>query len=102
MIKRFAFLFLFFYFLALLQASFLPHFGAFFTFFNAVLVAVLVLNFFEPAKERSGIASAAIGGLFLDMFSGQFFGFWTALSVALAVFLKLFVKKYVRFPFLES
>lgn len=99
-------LFLFFYILTLFQTSFLIHFKIFREEFfswglNLVFLAVILINCFAPLKERSGIASAFIGGFFLDVFSEYFIGFHILILIALAFFIKFILRKHVRIPTLK-
>lgn len=80
----------FFYILALLQTSFwfsLPF----------ILIAVILISFFTSSASLSpGISSAFIGGLFLDVFSNHWFGFWVLILLGIVIFIKI-LRKYVRF-----
>jgi len=88
-----------FYFLALLQTSFLAHFSICGIVPNLILITVILWNFFEKPKDYSGLYGAAIGGFFLDIFSNRFVGFYILISLALAIIIKLVIRKYVRIPF---
>jgi rod shape-determining protein MreD len=95
------------WFLVLAQASFLVHFNVFsgvlgFWTPNLVLIAVVLVNFFEKPEKNSGILAAFIGGFFLDVFSGNFFGFFTLISLGLAVFFKLILKNYLQLEFFSK
>jgi rod shape-determining protein MreD len=96
--KKFLFLFLSLYFLCLLQTSFLVHFSIKGIVLNLVLIAVVLINIFENPREITGIFLAGFGGLFLDIFSERFFGFWIIVLLLTAVLLKFILKEYVRFP----
>jgi rod shape-determining protein MreD len=95
MLKKFVFLILFFYFLILLQISFLSRFFIFLP--NLVLVAIILINFFEEQKSNFGIFAALIGGFFLDIFSEQFFGYYFLISFSFAFFIKFVLKNYIQF-----
>lgn len=100
MIKRIIFIFLFFFFLILLQASFLAHFSFKGAVFNIFLLTVILICLFSRERDFA-IASALIGGFYLDIFSlGKtgFFGFYTLVVLGLAFFIRLVIRKYVQFP----
>lgn len=84
-----------FYFLVLLQNSFLVHFSIFGFLPNFILVSVIIISFLAPAL---GIYSALFGGFFLDIFSNNFIGFNVLMLFAMALFIKIILKKYVRSP----
>jgi rod shape-determining protein MreD len=91
MVRKIFFLILFFYLLTLFQTSFFPHFWP-------VLIIVVLINLFEPQKEKLGLFSAFFGGFFLDIFSENFIGFWILILLTLAFFIKLVLRKHVQFP----
>lgn len=97
MVRKIFFLILLLYFLALFQTSFFLHFPLG-SFFNFILVVVVLINFFEAQKENLGLFSAFIGGFFLDIFSENFFGFWTLILIIITLFIKFVLKRYVRIP----
>lgn len=97
MIIKIAVLILFFYVLTILQTSFLPHFDAFGGIPNLILISVIVINFFTQNNFLLGLASALIGGLFLDVFSSNPIGWNIAGLTGLAIFMNFILKKYVRF-----
>ncbi|MGB9743485.1 MAG: hypothetical protein ACPLW9_02100 [Minisyncoccales bacterium] len=100
MARQIIFYFLFFYFLVLLQTSFLIYFHLHHPFFNLALITVIILNLF--GSFRTKIISALSAGFFLDIFSlgqtGFFFGFYFLSLLALAFFLEFVFKKYIRHP----
>lgn len=87
---RTIFLIVFLYVLVLVQASwgFVPNF---------VLMSVVLINLLEKYRDESGIVAAFLGGFFLDIFSGRFFGFWIIITLAPAIFIKYFLKNYFHF-----
>ena len=87
--KKFLFFALFFYILAILQSSFFVHFKLFGGVANLVLLAVILIIFFEKPKELSGLFIAGIGGFYLDVFSD----FYIGTSVFLLIFLSFLAKK---------
>lgn len=97
-----ALIIIFLYFLTVLQTSFLVHFSILGIIPNFVLIAVVIINICENEKNYFGLFAAALGGLFLDIFSSQLMGFNILILLAIAVFIKLFFKKHVRIPFLEK
>jgi uncharacterized membrane protein YjjP (DUF1212 family) len=58
-----------------------------------------LINCFEKPEKNSVILAAFIGGFFLDVFSGNFFGFFTLISLGLAVFFKFVFKNYLQLEF---
>ena len=99
MLKKILILILPFYFLALLQSSFLIHFNISGIIPNFILLAVILINFFTPTPNFGvGVGSAFIGGFFLDIFSSSPIGFNVLILVALAFFIKIILKRYVRIP----
>jgi hypothetical protein len=68
--------------------------------FNLVLFAIILIGLFVRERQLA-LASALIGGFYLDVFSfslTRFFGFYTLISVILVVFIRLILRKYVKFP----
>lgn len=96
--KKILILVLFFYFLALFQASFLVHFKIWGMAPNLILILVIFINLFERPKNITGISSAVIGGFFLDIFSSKPIGFEVLILLGLAVFIKIILKRYVQIP----
>ena len=96
--KNFLILFFSFYVLALLQSSFLVHFGILGYVLNFILIITIFINLFEESQKNLGISAAFIGGFFLDIFSENFFGFWILTLLAMSLFIKFIFKRYVRFP----
>jgi len=96
--RKFLFLFLSLYILCMLQTSFLVYFSIKGIILNLVLITVILINIFENPREMTGIFLAGFSGLFLDIFSERFFGFWIVVLLLTAVFLKFVLKEYVRFP----
>jgi len=88
--------------LAIFQVSFAPHLkifsGKWFEWINFVDVAVLAIAIFERRRGAIGWLAALWGGIFLDMYSDRFFGFWMLALFVLVGAVKLVLKKYVRIP----
>jgi Na+/proline symporter len=93
---------LFLYALVLLQASFWPRFNLFsvswLRYLNITLIFIVVFSLFEKRKESGSIAAAMIGGAFLDLYSENFFGFWTIILISSVLFVKFVLRRYVRVP----
>ena len=85
-----------FYILVLLQTSFLVPFNIFGITPNFLILAVVLINFFEKPERKLGIVSGFFGGIFLDIFSGTFLGFYTAILLAAAFFIKYILRSYIR------
>lgn len=90
-------------FLAIIQVSFVPHFGIDavpgFKWLNLISLAVFVVAVFEHRRGRLSWAAALWGGIFLDLYSGYgFFGFWILSLAGIVAAVKLILKKYVRIP----
>ncbi len=88
--------------LAIFQMSFVPHLkifsGEWFRWINFVDVAVLAIALFERRRGAIGWLAALWGGIFLDIYSDRFFGFWMIVLFAVVGLIKLILKKYVRIP----
>jgi len=88
--------------LAIFQVSFAPHLkifsGDWFKWINFIDLAVLVIALFERRRGAVGWLAALWGGIFLDMYSDRFFGFWMIVLFAIVGAIKLILKKYVRIP----
>lgn len=91
-----------FYFLVLLQTSFLVHLNIKGIIPNFIIILVILWNLFEKKGGSLGMYNALIGGFFLDVFSNRPIGFYILILVILAIFIKLFIKKYVQIPFNEG
>ena len=102
MLKKILLSIIVFYFLVLVQTSFLVHFTIFDVVPNIVLILVVIWNLLEKRKNYFGVINALIGGFFLDVFSSQFIGFYVLIWVGLAIFIKLIFKRYVRIPFIDK
>ena len=85
--KRILILFFIFYFLCLVQTSFLIHFGIFNKGLNLVLIALFLFIFFSPAKQMPW--ESFLAGFFLDLFSKNIFG----VSMIILFLLGILIKK---------
>jgi len=92
-----------FYFLVLLETSFLVHFNVFLPklrwYPSLILLAVILLNLFEGPKKSFGIFAAVFGGFFWDIFSTNPIGFHILILVMVALLIKIILGQYVRTPF---
>ena len=102
MIKKLLLFIILFYFLALIQTSFLVHFSVWGLIPNLIFFSVIIWNIFERSKNNFGIYQAVAAGFFLDIFSSKIIGFNIIILIYLAIVIKLFLKSYVRIPFLEK
>lgn len=99
---RFILVFLLFLVLIIFQTTFLVHFPILGMVPNFIFAFVLLFAFFESSSVTNSFWYATTGGVLLDLFSANFFGFW-ALILVLSVFLiKFFVKSYVRPPIFQG
>jgi len=80
--------FIAFYFLAIFQASYLSHFKIRGGAWNTLLVAVILVNFFEKKEDKSGLIIGALAGFYLDLFSPYFMGIFTLVGVLIAFAVK--------------
>lgn len=86
---------LIFYFLILLQSSFLIHFNFFNFLPNLVLIFLVFLNFFRKTNDFPDLIIAFTAGFLLDIFSNRFIGFYVLICLAIYYFIKFLVKKYI-------
>lgn len=97
------------YFLTIIQDSFLPHFLIFGYTPNLVFILIIFLIFFKPgllAGQAGGrhdaasvsLISAILGGIFLDIFSANFFGFNVLILLAIVFFIDFILRKHVQIP----
>jgi rod shape-determining protein MreD len=101
MVKIFASI-LILYFLALLQTSFLVHLNFMGAIPNLVLMAVILINFFEDSDKKFGLVCGFLGGVFLDAFSGNFFGLFALICLGAAIFFKFILRQYFRLPAIKN
>lgn len=90
MFKKLLILIPVFYFLTLLQGSFLP--------FNLILILVILINLFEKQENYLGISSTLPAGFFLDIYSQKPIGYYILILLITAVFIKIVLKKYIHIP----
>ena len=94
--------FIAFYFLALFQVGYLIHFKVVGGMWNPILVAVIFFNFLEKREDKSGLAIGGLAGLYLDLFSSYFLGFFTLIGILIAFAIKsikplLETKRFISF-----
>mgnify|MGYP001595155512 FL=1 len=90
-----------FFILTILQTSFLVHFSLAGFILPLVFLVSFAITFFESRSSSAGILGAVIGGVFLDIASSHFFGFWTLILVLLSLAITHIMRIYVRFPLLK-
>lgn len=90
--------FILFYILSLFQTSFFVHFPIFGMIPNGLIIVAVLIHLFARNKPGIGLTSAIVAGLFLDICSGIWFGFWTGMMIAGSLLLQFFMKQYVRIP----
>lgn len=98
MVKKALFLIILFYFLILLQTSFLVQFNVFGIVPNFILISVILINLLERPKSYLGIFAGFAGGLLLDIFSSGIIGFHLLILLAISIFIKMILRKYVWTP----
>ncbi len=84
-------------FLILLQQSFLVHFFSWLP--NLILILVFSVNLLEEREKDLGIFLALFSGFFLDIFSVNYFGFYTIIFIFFAFSIKIILKNYFKFNF---
>ncbi len=93
MVKKIISIVFLLYLLAMLQASFFVHFFDYIP--NLILIVIVLVNLFEKEESYLGVFTALVGGFYLDIFSGRFFGLYLLLSFLISLFIKLVIKDYV-------
>lgn len=97
MIKKIVIFLFFSYILILLEMSFFPHFLSFLP--NLLFLTVILINFLEDQKEKSGFYFAFLAGILSDVFSQRFFGFYVLVYLFSAIFIKFILKTHFQFAF---
>lgn len=90
--RKFFIFILFFYLLTLIQTSFLIHFNIMGQVPNLILIALVLLIFFEKPEENFSFFAAFTGGFFLDIFSNVFLG----TSIIALLLMTFLFKKLVK------
>ncbi len=93
---------IYFYFLGIIQTSFLVHCEIRGGVLNIILLSIILFNFFEKKKSKTGFFIGAIGGFYLDIFSPYFPGIFTLLGITIALLICLLkpffeTKKFASF-----
>lgn len=96
MLKNLVILTILFYFLTLLQTSFLVHFSIKGVVINLILIALFLINILEIPEKNIGVVAAGISGLFWDIFSEKFIGYHILILVLFALLIKIILVRYVR------
>lgn len=96
------FLLIFFYLSAIIQTSFLVHYEIKGGSLNLVLISIILFNFFENKKSKSGLVIGGAGGFYLDVFSPYLPGIFTLLGIGTALLVRLLqpffeAKKHISF-----
>ena len=81
--KRIIFSLIFFFILALIQTSFLPHF---ISQLNLVLLFLIISLFF--GKGDNDYIIGLIAGIYLDIYSGYFFGIYILVSLLITFLIR--------------
>jgi len=88
-------------FMGIIQVSFAPYLAMpweWLSWVNLVDAAVVLIALFEKRRNKMSWVAAFWGGIFLDMYSVRFFGFWTLILIGVVAFVKVILKKYVQLP----
>ncbi len=95
---RAIFFFILFYFLSLLQTSFLAHFSFWGIVPNVLVLLVIGISVFANSDSSSGLLAALGAGFFLDIFSQKPLGFSVAILFVGVLLIKTLKRTYVRIP----
>lgn len=88
---------LIFYFLNIIQMSFLPFFDFLIFQINLSIFISLLVCVLEESQKLLGIFCAFWAGFFMDIFIGSmFFGLFTISFLLIAIMIKLVLYKYVK------
>lgn len=98
---------IFFYLLAIIQTSFLVHYGIRGGLLNIVLISIILFNFFEKKESKLGFIVGAAGGFYLDIFSPYFPGLFTLVGMAASILIRTLkpffeIKKFISFVIILS
>lgn len=84
------------------QIAVAPHIGilsgGWSEWINFCTLSVAVISLFERRRGKLGWFASVFTGLFLDLYSRYFFGFWIIVLIVLTSIIKFVIKKYVRAP----
>ena len=95
-IPKLLFIIFCFYFLILFQTSFLAHFNIFNIIAHIGLIIILISFFCRKENDIYSIILAISAGLFLDIFSNQFIGFYVLILLTSIILIKIILQNYVR------
>lgn len=98
--KKFFVILIFFYFLAMIQSSFLGHFAIRGVSPNLILITVLLLILFERPKSHFGKVSGFLAGFYLDIFSSFALGVATFSLGLTGLISKRVLQQFKRINFL--
>jgi len=87
-----------FYFISLIQNSFLAHFGILGVVPNFLLVLVCLFTFLDSAHSRLGVVSAISAGVFLDFLGSSFLGISVLAMISIYFFVRKTLVYLVDFP----
>lgn len=88
---------LFWFFLTILQTSFI----SIFTDFNLVVALILIINLIEDPESNFGLLSAFLGGLCLDLNSTLPFGVFTISLILFSIIAKFILSKFLKIPYVS-
>ncbi|MEA3453097.1 MAG: hypothetical protein U9Q96_02045 [Patescibacteria group bacterium] len=91
-----------FYFLALVQTSFLVHYEIRGSLLNIVFLLIILFNFFDENENKLGLVVGITGGFYLDVFCSSYPGLFTLLGIAIALLVRMLkpffeIKKSISF-----
>lgn len=100
MTPKYIFFFLGWYFLLLLEMSFLRHFPLGLFSYAPLIFLLIFLTLSETSHKYGSLIFAFVAGLALDAFSERLFGFSAILLLLFVFLLRTIIKFYVRVPIL--
>jgi len=87
-----------FYFISLIQNSFLSHFIVFGVTPNLLLALVCLNTFLDESQSCSGLVSAISAGAFLDILNGSFLGVSILAMLLVCLFIRKTLVYLIDFP----
>jgi len=96
--RKFFFLIIFLYILALMESSFFIHFRILDGLPSFILISQILISLFEDPKENRAIFSAFVAGALGDIFSERPIGLSLLILVSLSFLIKKTLREYVRIP----
>lgn len=88
---------LFWFFLILIQTSFI----SIYTDFNFIILFIVIINLIEDPENNFGLISAFLGGLFLDLNTTYQFGIFILGLVVFSLTVKMVLLKFLRIPYVS-